>query len=346
MKATVVVTCYNHAPYLPACLDSILAQQINFPCDIVVADDCSTDHTVAILQDYQIRYPGRIQLILREKNLGHQRHYLETHRTVSGDIIFEFDGDDVMLPGKLQQQYDIFLQDPAVNLVFHRAEYFSDDGAYSACTGMPILNAQRRLTSFSNFLPRVARKEGAQRRAACDHVWETASDRTRRKVENHTTLTFNYQDLALWGTVAVHGSYAYRRSSRKLWEPGCEFMEWLFAMDSLMPQGKGVYLNQVLMRYRCNPAGHGSYLSTQSGRAKAYGIVLGNVLDFFEKYPALRTQLYANCLVTTLAMLRARCGYLPQMPGFLWRNKKYLRIKNCVAAAKMRLRVAPTRRIR
>lgn len=303
MKATVVVTCYNHAPYLSACLDSILAQQINFPCDIVVADDCSTDHTHSILQDYQARYPDRIQLILREKNLGHQRHYLETHRTVSGDIIFEFDGDDVMLPGKLQQQYDIFLQDPAVNLVFHRAEYFSDDGAYTACTGMPV--------SVS-----------------------------------HPTLTFDYQDIALWGTVAVHGSYAYRRSSRKLWEPGCEFMEWLFAMDSLMPQGKGVYLNQVLMRYRCNPAGHGSYLSTQSGRAKAYGIVLGNVLDFFEKYPALRTQLYANCLVTTLAMLRARCGYLPQMPGFLWRNKKYLRLKNCVAAAKMRLRVAPSRRIR
>lgn len=303
MKATVVVTCYNHAPYLSACLDSILAQQINFPCDIVVADDCSTDHTHSILQDYQARYPDRIQLILREKNLGHQRHYLETHRTVSGDIIFEFDGDDVMLPGKLQQQYDIFLQDPAVNLVFHRAEYFSDDGAYMACTGMPV--------SVS-----------------------------------HPTLTFDYQDIALWGTVAVHGSYAYRRSSRKLWEPGCEFMEWLFAMDSLMPQGKGVYLNQVLMRYRCNPAGHGSYLSTQSGRAKAYGIILGNVLDFFEKYPALRTQLYANCLVTTLAMLRARCGYLPQMPGFLWRNKKYLRLKNCVAAAKMRLRVAPSRRIR
>lgn len=303
MKATVVVTCYNHAPYLAACLESILAQEINFPCDIVVADDCSTDNSADILHGYQRRYPDRIQLILREKNLGHQRHYLETHRAVSGDIIFEFDGDDVMLPGKLQQQYDVFLQDPDVNLVFHRSEYFSDDGSYSAYTGMPVSQSQ-------------------------------------------SALIFDYQDLALWGTIAVHGSYAYRRTSRTLWDPGCEFMEWLFAMDSLMPKGKGVYLNAVLMRYRCNPGGHGSYLSSRAGRSKAYGIVLSNVLAAFEKYPALRTRLYANCLITSLAMLRAKCGYLPEMPQFLWRNKKYLRPSACLAAAKMRLRVAPSGRVR
>ena len=54
-----------------------------------------------------------------------------------GDIIFEFDGDDIMLPGKLRKQYDLFKQYPSIDLVFHRAEYFSDDKTYISETGEP-----------------------------------------------------------------------------------------------------------------------------------------------------------------------------------------------------------------
>lgn len=303
MKATIVVTCYNHEKYIAECLDSILAQEINFDCDILVADDCSTDASVAIIEKYQLHFPNRITLIAREQNLGHARHYIETHQVASGDIIFEFDGDDLMLPGKLQKQYNLFKQDASINLVFHRAEYFSDDGTYMSKTGSP--------TSL-----------------------------------NGDKLIFDYKDLALWGTIAVHGSYAYRKSSRKTYDPKREFMEWFFAMDSLMPAGRGVYLNEVLMKYRCNPKGHGSYLSNKKGRTKAYTIYLQDVLNYFDHHEELRSELYANSLITSLAMLKARCGYADGIPQFLIRNLNHFSFSKMMKAAKMRLSSAPRKRVR
>lgn len=305
MKATIVVTCYNHEKYIAECLDSILAQKINFDCDILVADDCSTDATVAIIKKYQLHFPNHINLIARDKNLGHARHYIETHKVASGDIIFEFDGDDIMLPDKLQKQYDLFKQNPLINLVFHRAEYFSDDGTYKSITGLPAyLNGE--------------------------------------------TLFFDYKDLALWGTIAAHGSYAYRKSSRKTADPKREFMEWFFAMDSLMPSGHGVYLDEVLMKYRCNPKGkgHGSYLSSKKGRAKAYTIYLQDVVRHFDHFEHLRPELYANCLITSVAMLKAGCGYARGIPQFLLKNVSYFCYAKVMNAVKMRLSVAPGEKVR
>ena len=289
MKATVVVICYNHEKYITECLDSILAQSINFECEILVADDCSTDNSVSIIQEYQSRHPQRLSLLVRDKNLG--------------DVIFEFDGDDVMLPGKLQKQYDLFKQDSSINLVFHRAEYFSDDGSYISKTGIPAGSKEE-------------------------------------------LFFFDYKDLALWGTIAVHGSYAYRKSSRKTHDPKREFMEWFFAMDSLMLEGRGVYMNEVLMKYRCNPKGHGSYLSSKQGRARAYTIYLQDVIRHFEQYQTIRSELYANCLITAIAMLKARCGYAKGVRWFLVKNMRYCKYSKLMQAAKMRLSVAPRRKVR
>ena len=88
MNSTVVVSCYNQEKYIGQCLDSILTQDIDFNCEILVSDDCSTDLTSSILEEYKLKYPDRLTLILREKNLGYAINYIEAHKAASGDIVF------------------------------------------------------------------------------------------------------------------------------------------------------------------------------------------------------------------------------------------------------------------
>lgn len=270
-NATVIISVYNQVKYIKECLDSVITQNTDFNYDILIGDDASTDGTTEILKYYAKKYPQKIKLILRESNVGAAKNYISLHNSAEGDIVFHFDGDDVMLPGKLQSQYNIFLMNPDVNIVFHRSNYFSDTEEYSVETG---------------------------------------------KFKNGHAEYFDVSDLALYGTIAAHGSYAYRRSSRQTKEVNREFMEWFFAMDSLTLSGKGVYINDVLMRYRVNPKS-AAYTASKTGRTKAYNIYFQDVLFYFYRIPSLKKRLYANYLFTFLAKIYSGCG-------ISWRSLSFL----------------------
>ena len=299
LSASVLVSCYNQEKYITECLASIISQEVNFAFELIVSDDCSTDSTALILKQFQLVHPENLTLILRDKNVGAARNYLDLHNSAKGKIVFHMDGDDVMLPGKIQRQFDEFDQDTNVAICFHRAHYFSDDGLKGSNTG-PLVTGLALEKSI--FLAR---------------------------------------DLANWGTIAVHSSYAYRREFRKTRFIDREFMEWFFAMDSLVPLHRGVYLNDVLVKYRCNPVGGSSYLSSLNGRAKAYRIYLNDIYHYFEKIPEFRTALYANALITLIAMSVRIKRVDRTLVRFIFKNMFYFRTALVVSCYKIRKMVAP-----
>jgi glycosyltransferase involved in cell wall biosynthesis len=301
LSGSVVVSCYNQEQYVEECLDSILSQVIDFECEIIVSDDRSTDRTQQVLQEYCNRNPGRIKLLLRDKNVGAALNYHGLHKMATGDIVFHFDGDDIMLPGKLQRQYDAFKNDEEVNVAFHKAIYFSDDGSYTSETRFP-------------------------------------------ESQNGEVYDISLEQLARWGAVAVHSSYAYRRVSRKA-VIDREFMEWFFAMDSLLPNGKAAYVDLPLVKYRCNPSA-GSYLSTTSGKIKSYTIYFNDLYGYFDSFPELRADLYSNFLVTFLAMARSthKCSVKSLM--FLLRNIGYFRLAKFKDTVSVRKLAGPKDKVR
>lgn len=302
MKATVVVSCYKQERYIEECLDSILGQEVDFDFDVLVSDDASPDSTPDILRSYAEKHPDKIGLVLRSQNVGAARNYIDAHNKAEGEVVFHFDGDDVMLPGKLQKQYDVFRQNADVNLVFHRARFFSDDGSYVTETGYPC------------------------------------------HLENKG-MFFGVEDLALWGSITVHSAYAYRRSSRKTRNLNREFMEWFFAMDSLASGGRAAYLDEVLVKYRCNPNG-GAYLASKAGQIKSYNIYFRDVGHYYEGLKRLRGELYANFLFTALAMARAGCGFSGYAVKFLAKNVFDFRVGKLMDVFRVRRSVAPGERIR
>ena len=61
---SILCTAYNHEQYIAQTLDSFLSQQTDFPFEILVSDDASTDGTAEIIRDYALRYPGVVRAFL------------------------------------------------------------------------------------------------------------------------------------------------------------------------------------------------------------------------------------------------------------------------------------------
>jgi glycosyltransferase involved in cell wall biosynthesis len=107
MKLSVVTVTYNHERFIAQAIESILAQNVNFDYEIVIGEDCSTDGTRAVVEEFHRRYPDRIRLLLRERNVGSQRNFIETVEACRGEYVAFLDGDDYWTAtDKLQKQVD------------------------------------------------------------------------------------------------------------------------------------------------------------------------------------------------------------------------------------------------
>lgn len=93
---SVVVPVYDVEAYLPACLDSLLAQ--TYPhLEIVVVDDGSPDSSGAIADAYAARDPRVHVVHITNRGLGGARN--EGLRHTTGSLITFADSDDVVPPG-------------------------------------------------------------------------------------------------------------------------------------------------------------------------------------------------------------------------------------------------------
>ena len=101
MTFEILLAARNGAGYLPAQLDSILAQT-DPEWHLTASDDGSADDTVRILDDYAGKYPGKIERIALGKTFGNARdHFLELIRGCGAEWMMLCDQDDTWAPGKI-----------------------------------------------------------------------------------------------------------------------------------------------------------------------------------------------------------------------------------------------------
>lgn len=112
----VSVACitYNHEPYIRQCLDGFVMQKTNFPFEIVIHDDASTDNTKVIIQEYCQKYPHLFRPIFQDINRFKEGKGILARFVFPecrGKYIALCEGDDYWTdPLKLQKQVD-FLED-------------------------------------------------------------------------------------------------------------------------------------------------------------------------------------------------------------------------------------------
>jgi glycosyltransferase involved in cell wall biosynthesis len=115
---SIVILTYNQEKTISQTLDSVLNQNIDFPVEVIVGEDCSTDSTREICLEYYNKYPQVIRLILHEKNQGLLCNYKSVIESCRGKYIAGCAGDDYWHdPNKLKLQVDFLENNPDYGLV-------------------------------------------------------------------------------------------------------------------------------------------------------------------------------------------------------------------------------------
>lgn len=102
---SIIIPVYNVENYLHRCLDSILNQDFNLPFEIIAIDDSSTDSSLQILLDYQIRFKN-FRVIASQYNEKLSATRLKGFQFAKGEYILNIDSDDWIVPEALSGIYN------------------------------------------------------------------------------------------------------------------------------------------------------------------------------------------------------------------------------------------------
>ncbi|MBO6241712.1 MAG: glycosyltransferase [Butyrivibrio sp.] len=103
-RISVIVPCYNVEKYIGRCLDSIINQTVGLErLEIIAVNDCSTDHTIDILEKYEKKYPDRLCMVNCSENGGLSRARNIGLTYATGDYISFVDSDDYIRADMLEK---------------------------------------------------------------------------------------------------------------------------------------------------------------------------------------------------------------------------------------------------
>lgn len=134
---SVLITAYQHGPYIRKCLESVVSQQTTFPFEVIVGEDGSKDDTLQICLEFAERYPDKVvvlqhghleKTVIRGRVTG-RHNWSVALRRCRGRYFVPLDGDDYWTdPTKLQRQVDFLEQNPSYSFVCHDMRRIRNDG--------------------------------------------------------------------------------------------------------------------------------------------------------------------------------------------------------------------------
>lgn len=126
MKTVSIVMCtYNGEQFLREQLDSILAQ--TYPIhELIIQDDCSTDHTADIVREYARQYPF-IRFHANISNLGFNRNFQDALSKAEGDYIAIADQDDIWYEEKIAAQMEAIGDNDLCVSAYHTGTVYRSD---------------------------------------------------------------------------------------------------------------------------------------------------------------------------------------------------------------------------
>lgn len=130
-RLTVVIPAYNAGKYIRETLNSVLQQKTSFEFEVLVSDDCSTDNTYEICQEYAARFPN-FKFIRQPYNLGQGQpnpnlYYVSSYPKT--EFIAAIDADDIYTTEDfLERQVKFLDEHPEVSKVFTNIQTFNENG--------------------------------------------------------------------------------------------------------------------------------------------------------------------------------------------------------------------------
>lgn len=120
-SVSIVIPTYNYARYLPATLESVLAQGADMALEVIVVDDGSTDDTAKVLDGYRDRVR-----VVSQPNQGLSAARNRGMAEAGGDLVVFLDSDDMLAPGAVAGQATFLDRTPDCDVAVCPSAFFSE----------------------------------------------------------------------------------------------------------------------------------------------------------------------------------------------------------------------------
>lgn len=125
MTVSVLIAAYNAEEYLRPCLDSMLSQT-HQDWEALCVDDCSSDSSLQILEEYSAR-DARIKVIPLSENQGQAKARNIAILQATGDLFCFLDSDDWFEPDALEAAVRVFeTNENADSVLFRLVKNYPD----------------------------------------------------------------------------------------------------------------------------------------------------------------------------------------------------------------------------
>lgn len=151
LKLSFILPCYNVAPYIGRCIESIEHQDIpQSEYEVICVDDCSQDNTAEVIREYQKQYPN-IRLICHTENKTAGGARNTGMDAAKGEYLWFVDPDDAIVEnvlGDLSKQ----IERSKVDILFFNYNYIDEEDKVHAVRQFngeyDILNGQEFFLTY------------------------------------------------------------------------------------------------------------------------------------------------------------------------------------------------------
>lgn len=109
IRVSVIIATYNQERYIAKAIESVICQKCDFEYEVLIGDDASNDGTGEIVRKYADENPELISGIVRNKNLGPTKNFMDLFSRAKGEYIALLEGDDYWTDDKKLNKQVCFL---------------------------------------------------------------------------------------------------------------------------------------------------------------------------------------------------------------------------------------------
>ncbi len=123
-KVSVIMASYNHEKYVTRAIESVLAQTYH-DWELIIIDDCSSDHSAEAIRQYQ---DDKVKFIQAKDNKGPIRTFNQLLEEAQGEYVAILGSDDEWYPDKLKKQVECMESIPEAGACFTHAVFVDENG--------------------------------------------------------------------------------------------------------------------------------------------------------------------------------------------------------------------------
>jgi glycosyltransferase involved in cell wall biosynthesis len=202
---SICVPSYNSARYLKETLDSIVAQTYR-NIEVVIADNASTDDSVAIANEYARRYGFKV--IVNEKNVGPFGNWNVLVSQARGEFVAIYHSDDIYRPEIVEQSVAALMREPKVGLLGTLATVIDENSKEFSTIQLPPGVPELPRYSFSEMFRAVLKDGGGRIFLVTPSVMVRRSCYEELGLFDTSGHFSSAGDYEMWFRIALHHSVA------------------------------------------------------------------------------------------------------------------------------------------